>query len=150
VAHLPIFAAEMKREILLIAFLAAALIFLVRLFEVRFMSGGLSVKAYILLTGAIFLAVGIWFGWKFTRKTVIKVVEKQPEITVKPNGVLTARETELIVYLAQGLSNKEIAEKIFVTEHTVKKHLNNVYTKLEVTRRTQAVSKARQLGIITS
>jgi ATP/maltotriose-dependent transcriptional regulator MalT len=52
------------------------------------------------------------------------------------------------VLVATGLSNKEIAERVFVSEHTVKKHLNNLYFKLDVTRRTQAVSKAKQLGII--
>jgi DNA-binding CsgD family transcriptional regulator len=139
----------MKRQILIISFLTATLIFLIRLFEARFLTGQISTKVYISIIGIIFLAVGIWVGLKFKKtETIIKVVEKGPGVRGNPNELLTTRETELLVLVATGLSNKEIAERVFVSEHTVKKHLNNLYFKLDVTRRTQAVSKAKQLGII--
>ena len=140
----------MKRQILIIALLSGALIFLVRLFEARFLTGELPTKLYVLIIGVLFLTLGIGFGLYFTRReTVVKVVEKEPEVKGHPNDLLTTRETELLTLLAKGLSNREISERIFVSEHTVKKHLSNLYGKLEVTRRTQAISKAKQLGIIS-
>lgn len=140
---------KMKRPVLIIALLSATLIFLIKLFETKFLTGEISTKIYITAIGIIFLAVGIWFGLKFTKKeTVTLIVEKEPAIKTNANELLTQRETELIGLIAMGLSNKEIADKIFVSENTVKKHLNNVYMKLDVTRRTQAVSKAKQLGIL--
>lgn len=140
----------MRRQIIIIAVLAAIIIFLIRLFEVRFLTGEISTKMYISLIGIVFLIVGIWLGLKFSkRETVIQVMEKETDVQGRPNDLLTGRETELLTLIAKGLSNKEIASRIFVSEHTVKKHLNNVYGKLDVSRRTQAVSKARQLGIIS-
>ncbi|MEP7256426.1 MAG: response regulator transcription factor [Ferruginibacter sp.] len=142
---------KIKQQILIIAILSATLIFLIRLFETRFLSGQLSTRFYISIIGIIFLAVGIWFGFSFTKnKTVIKIVEKEPEVIVNANEILTGRETELLALIAKGLSNKEIADRLFVSENTVKKHLNNVYAKLDVTRRTQAILKAKQIGIISA
>lgn len=139
------------RQVLIVALLAAALIFLIKLFELKFLSGQVSSKVYISVIGAAFLGLGVWFGLRFRKtETVVQVVEKDPVIRSHANELLTERETELMVLLARGLSNKEIADTLFVTENTVKKHLNNVYTKLHVTRRTQAVLKARELGIISS
>ena len=139
----------MKKQILIIGLLAATLIFLIKLFETKFLSGELSIKLYITVIGIIFLAVGIWFGLKFTKKEIeIRYVDKEPQVLGNPNNLLTERETELVTLIARGLSNKEIAGRIFVSENTVKKHLNNVYTKLDVTRRTQAVLKAKELGIL--
>jgi DNA-binding CsgD family transcriptional regulator len=139
----------MKRQILTIALPAAAMIFLIKLFETKFLSGQLSTKLYITMIGIIFLGVGIWFGLKFTKKEIeIRYVDKEPQVFGNQNDLLTGRETELVTLIAEGLSNKEIACRIFVSENTVKKHLNNVYNKLDVTRRTQAVAKAKQLGIL--
>ena len=144
--HLPI-----KRNILAIAIFSATLIFLIRLFEARFLTGEISMKIYILIIGTCCIAAGIWFGLKFTkRETIIKIIEKKPEVKSNSNDLLTSRETELLALIAMGLSNKEIADRIFVSVHTVKKHLNNLYSKLEVTSRTQAVSKAKELGIINN
>lgn len=139
----------MKKQILIIGLLAATLIFLIKLFETKFLSGELSTKLYITVIGIIFLVAGIWFGLKFTKKEIeIRYVDKEPQMPGNPNDLLTERETELVTLIARGLSNKEIADRIFVSENTVKKHLNNIYTKLDVSRRTQAVLKAKELGIL--
>lgn len=142
---------KIKQQILITAILSATLIFLIRLFETRFLSGQLSTRVYISIIGIVFFGVGIWFGLSFTKnKTIIKIVQQEPEVKVNANELLTGRETELLALIAKGLSNKEIADRLFVSENTVKKHLNNVYTKLDVTRRTQAILKAKQIGIITA
>ena len=61
---------------------------------------------------------------------------------------LSLREREVLEELAHGRSNKEIARLLDMTEHTVKFHLKNVFAKLDVARRTQAVARARELGLI--
>ena len=61
---------------------------------------------------------------------------------------LTNRELEILDLLAQRFQNKEIAEKLFISPETVKKHLNNIYGKLSVSNRRQAVEKAETLGIL--
>ena len=137
----------MKRTILAVAVLSATLMFLIKLFETQFAVGELSIKTYITIIGIIFLSIGVWLGimYGYKRNSKNNILPTQPI----SNTILTERETELLALVAQGLSNKEIADKVYVSENTVKKHLNNLYSKLGVARRTQAVSKAKELGIIT-
>ena len=61
---------------------------------------------------------------------------------------LTNRETEILNLVAQGLSNREIAEQLFVSRYTVESHIKQIYRKLSVSNRTKAVSTARSLGIL--
>jgi LuxR family maltose regulon positive regulatory protein len=79
-------------------------------------------------------------------------LEPLAAVTVKgverPDLFLSTRETQVLLLIAQGKSNQEIAEELVVAVNTVKRHAYNIYAKLEVKKRTQAVSKARQLGII--
>lgn len=78
------------------------------------------------------------------------------ELTARPPGdtgfqplePLTDREKEILVYLANGVSNKEMARRIFVSENTVKFHLKNIYSKLAVSSRLQAINAARQMGLL--
>ena len=63
-------------------------------------------------------------------------------------ALLTNRETEILDLVAQGMSNKEIAEQLFVSKYTVESHIKHIYRKLSVTKRTKAVSTARSLGIL--
>ena len=140
----------MKRQIVIVSFLAATLIFLIKLFEVRFLTSQISIKIYIFIIGAIFLSIGIWIGLRSGKKKVLTKSSKgENKIKIKLNTpqFLTTRETELLALIAAGLSNKEMADRLFVSEHTIKKHLNNLYAKLAVSRRTQAILKAKELGI---
>jgi LuxR family maltose regulon positive regulatory protein len=75
-------------------------------------------------------------------------LSRAPAAVVQPLEALTDREKEILVFLANGVSNKEMAGRIFVSENTVKFHLKNIYSKLAVANRLQAISAARQLGII--
>ena len=61
---------------------------------------------------------------------------------------LTPRELEILQLIAEGLSNREIAERLFVSENTVKTHSANVFSKLSARRRTQAVQLAKEAGVI--
>lgn len=75
-------------------------------------------------------------------------LSRAPVMAVQPLEALTDREKEILVFLANGVSNKEMAGRIFVSENTVKFHLKNIYSKLAVANRLQAISAARQLGIV--
>jgi len=118
-------------------------------------------ELYSLFIGIIFIALGIWVGLKLSRpKTIVQTQTIIKEVQV-PAANMTAmplsspsdfnisrREYEVLQLLARGMSNQEIAGNMFVSENTVKTHLSNLYFKLDVKRRTQAVEKARSVGLI--
>lgn len=115
--------------------------------------------AFELYAGAVailFTALGIWLANKLTRPKTV-VVEKQVLVKNKDFVLneaelarlnLSKREIEVLQSMADGLSNQQIAERLFVSLNTIKTHSSNVFEKLEVQRRTQAVEKARKLSII--
>ncbi len=126
-----------------------------------------ALEIYGLIIGVVFVVVGAWMGTKLaTPKTIVRtetvvhtetivkevhvpVYEKQkadPDQLAKLN--ISQREYEVLQYLAQGMSNDEIAGQMFVSQNTVKTHLSNLYFKLDARRRTQAVEKARALGLV--
>jgi DNA-binding CsgD family transcriptional regulator len=103
------------------------------------------------LIAAIFSVVGIVLGLKLTRTKVVVVRDSGPFVLNGENlrqlG-LTAREHEILGLIAQGLSNREIGEKLFVSENTVKTHSSRLFDKMSVNRRMQAVQKGKEMGLI--
>lgn len=139
----------LSKNLVWLCIASALLIFAIRFFENGFNAGQLSVKLYITLIGIIFLGVGAFAAMQVVkRKTVVQIIEKEPAVAVKSNGLLTDRECEILEAVARGLTNKQIGEALFVSENTVKKHINNIYFKLDVNRRTQAIARAKQLNIL--
>jgi DNA-binding CsgD family transcriptional regulator len=137
----------------------AFLLFLLKWLELRFIIFDHSFEIYIGFIAIIFTGLGIWLALKLSKpkiKTV--VVEKEVIITRNENFVLNSlmvselelskRELEILGLLAQGHSNQEIAAKLFVSLSTVKTHLQNLFLKLDVKRRTQAIEKAKRLSLI--
>ena len=102
------------------------------------------------LIAVIFSVLGIYFGLRMTRPQPAPAppapFDPDPE-KAKELG-LTPRETEILTLIAEGLSNREIGERLFVSENTVKTHSSRVFSKLGVVRRVQAVQKGRELGLI--
>lgn len=138
-----------SRHILLLAIAASVLIFAIRFFETAFHAGELSTRVYITIIGIIFLAVGAFTATQMVRKkTIIQYLEPSATIAVQPNDLLTERECEVLKAIAVGLTNKQIGHLLFVSENTVKKHINHIYFKLDVNRRTQAVARAKELKIL--
>ncbi len=138
-----------SRHILLLAIAAALLIFAIRFFETAFHAGEVSTKLYITFIGIIFLTVGAYAATQMVRKkTIIHYVEQSQEAAILPNDLLTERECEVLKAIAVGLTNKQIGQLLFVSENTVKKHINHIYFKLDVNRRTQAVARAKELKIL--
>ena len=137
----------------------ALLVFLLKWLELRFIIFDHSLEIYIGFIAMIFTALGIWLALKLSKpKVETVVVEKQVYVTRNENFVLNTslisqlelnkRELEVLNLMAQGHSNQEIAEKLFVSLSTVKTHIQNLFEKLDVKRRTQAVEKAKRLNLI--
>jgi NarL family two-component system response regulator LiaR len=137
--------------------LGGVLIALLKVIEYRYLVVERSVEIYGGLVAAIFAGVGLWLGLKMTRPKETVVV-RETTVHVSPTferdgarvaalGV-TPRELEILELIAAGLSNREIAERIFVSENTVKTHLSRLFDKLGAKRRTQAVQVGKQLALI--
>jgi NarL family two-component system response regulator LiaR len=137
----------------------AFLLFLLKWLELRFILFDHSFEIYIGLIAVIFTALGIWLALKLSKpKIEIVVVEKEVYVNRNENFVLdkslvsqlelSKRELEILNLLAQGHSNQEIAAKLLVSLSTVKTHNQNLFEKLDVKRRIQAVEKAKRLSLI--
>ena len=147
----------MKKTILLYGTLGGILIAVLKLVEYRFLVVEHSLEIYGGIVAALFAALGIWLGLKLTRTRETVVVREVPVPTRGPfvrNAAsqqqlgITPREMEILELIAAGLSNREIAERIYVSENTVKTHAASVFEKLSARRRTQAVQLAKEAGLI--
>ncbi len=153
------------KGIILYGISLALLLFLLKWLELRFIIFDHSLEIYVGSIAVIFTALGIWLALKLSKpkiETVVVekelVVEKEVYVTRDENFVpntslisqleLSKRELEILSLMAQGHSNEEIAKTIFVSVSTVKTHNQNLFEKLDVKRRTQAVEKAKRLNLI--
>jgi ATP/maltotriose-dependent transcriptional regulator MalT len=105
-----------------------------------------STEIYVGTVALLFTGLGIWVGHRVTRPGLPPAGERNQK-AIDALGI-SAREYEVLELLAEGLSNKEIATRLFVSPNTIKTHLARLYEKLEVSRRTQAIHKARSLRLI--
>jgi len=147
----------MRKHVLLYGLLGGVLIAGLKLIEYRWLVVEYSVEIYGGLIAAVFAGVGIWLGLRLTKRTETVVVREvmvpAPVNFVRDQGKLdalgiTPRELEVLALIAEGLSNKEIADRVFVSENTVKTHLSRVFDKLGARRRTQAVQMGKELRLI--
>jgi DNA-binding CsgD family transcriptional regulator len=147
------------KEILGYAIMMAVLMLLLRWFEFRFLILEHQIEMYIGLIAVFFLLFGIWVANKITKpkeKTII--IEKEIRMLSNDDFVLnekelllrkiSKRELEVLTLMAEGLSNNEIAERLFVSLNTVKTHSAKLFEKLEVKRRTQAIETAKKLLLL--
>lgn len=146
-------------HILIYGLCGGILILALRMIEFRFMIVEHSFEIYGGLIAALFAGVGIWLGLKLTKKKEVLIVKEVPvpvpassifslnEQRLKDLGI-TKRELEILELIAQGMSNREIAEKLFVSENTVKTHSSRLFDKLSAKRRTQAVQIAKEMGLL--
>ena len=147
----------MWKLVLLFGFVGGALVAVLKAIEYRWLVVEHSIEIYGGLVAALFAAVGIWLGRKLTREkervVVREVLVPAPAEFVRDQGRLeslgiTPRELEILELIAQGLSTREIAERVFVSENTVKTHSSRVFDKLGARRRTQAVQLGKELRLI--
>ena len=155
-----------NKAIIVYSISLAFLLFLLKWLELRFIIFAHSFEIYIGFIAVIFTALGIWLALKLSKpKIETVVVEKEvyvyrnenpanrgagfvPDTSLVSQLELRKRELEILALLAQGHSNQEIAAKLFVSLSTVKTHIQNLFEKLDVKRRIQAVEKAKRLNLI--
>ena len=145
----------MKKHILIYGLCGGVLIVLLKLVEYRFLVIQHSIEIYGGLIALLFAVLGIWLGLKLTKTRETVIVREVPaprsftlnEVRLRELGI-TRRELEILELIAHGLSNREIAEKLFVSENTVKTHSSRLFDKLSARRRTQAVQLGKELGLI--
>ena len=145
----------MRKTVLLFGLLGGVLIAGLKLIEYRFLVVEHSLEIYGGLVALIFSMCGIWLGLRLTRgrDTAPPSPVRSSESFVVDRARLealgiTPREHEILELIAAGLSNREIAEKLFVSENTVKTHSSRLFDKLNAKRRTQAVQRAKEAGLI--
>jgi two-component system, NarL family, response regulator LiaR len=145
------------RDILLYGVCGGVLIVVLKLTEYRFLVVEHSVEIYGALVAALFAALGIWLGLTLTRKNPVTIIKEVPAQAAQPFVVdearlnqlgITARELEILGLIASGLSNREIAGRLFVSENTVKTHSSRLFDKLGAKRRTQAVQIGKTARLI--
>jgi two-component system, NarL family, response regulator LiaR len=138
----------------------AGILLLLKWLEFRFVIMDHSFEVYIGAIALIFTSLGIWLAVKLTKpKTETIIIEKEVFIT-KPSesfipdektllrSGISKREWEVLALMSEGLSNQEIAERLFVSLNTIKTHSSNLFEKLDVKRRTQAVDKGKRIGLL--
>ncbi|MEO1045490.1 MAG: response regulator transcription factor [Pseudomonadota bacterium] len=113
--------------------------------EYRYTVQALSGSAYIVIIAFAFAFVGLWVGLRLTRSKAQDFARNDKAMAALG---ISAREYDVLALLGEGYTNKEIARCLDISPNTVKTHITNLFTKLEVTRRTQAISKARELRIL--
>lgn len=163
----------MKRHVLIYGLIGGILVAVLRWTEYRFLVIEHSLEMYGGLTAVTFAVLGIWLGLKLTNTKERVVVKEVPvpslELAGQPAGLtagltaedpfvpdqrkredlgITRREFEILELIAQGMSNREIAGKLYVSENTVKTHSSRVFDKLGAKRRTQAVQLGKEFGLL--
>jgi NarL family two-component system response regulator LiaR len=146
-----------KKTVLLYGLLGGVLIAVLKIVEYRYLVLEHSLEIYGGIVALLFSGLGIWLGLKLTRTRETVVVREVPVPVTGPferdekrreQLGITPREIEIMEAMAAGLSNREIAERLFVSENTVKTHAARLFDKLSAQRRTQAVQRAKEAGLI--
>jgi NarL family two-component system response regulator LiaR len=127
----------------------AALLGILKYIEYQYFIRDIPLEFYIGFIAITFTALGIWAGLRLTRP---KIVDNSIPFSINKANLeklgISKREYEVLELISQGLSNQEIAEKLFVSTSTVKTHASNIFSKLDASRRTQAVQRAKELRLI--
>ena len=138
----------------------AILLFVLKWLELRFVIIDHAQEVYIGAIALIFTSLGIWLALKLARPKVHTIIVEKEVYKPAGNGTFTVnerelektglstRELEVLQLIAEGLSNQEIAARLFVSLNTIKTHSSRIFEKLDVKRRTQAIEKAKRLNII--
>lgn len=136
----------MARTVVLWALVLAAGAFALQWLEYQYVARVFPGEIYAAVIGVLFAAGGVWAGWRLSARKAPGPF-KGNAAAVASLG-LTGQEMRVLAELAAGHSNKEIARVLGLSPNTVKTHIANLFSKLEVARRTQAVRKARELDLI--
>lgn len=144
----------MKQTVISFGLLVFAVLVLVQAAKFSRFQSDIGFEIWMVIFSLVFLGIGIFLSRKLSTPKIIR-----EEITIERTSFkrddaalkklnLSKREFEILLLINDGLSNGNIAERLFLSEHTIKKHISNLYFKMDVERRTEAVKKAKQLQII--
>lgn len=141
----------MRKTIIIYGLAMAILLGLLKLVEYQYFVRDLPLEFYIGVIAALFTALGIWAGLRLTRQEV-KIIDTSLPFELDESNLrklgISKREHEVLELVSRGLSNQEIADTLFVSTSTIKTHVSSILAKLDATRRTQAISRAKELRII--
>jgi len=136
----------MKKTIVVFALLILALLLLFQMGKYAMVSGDLKTEVIVAVIAIVFFFIGIYINKKSLQKHKVSLEEINHK-KIDELGI-TNREYEVLQHISLGLSNKEIADKLFLSESTIKTHVSNLLVKLNAKRRTQALQIAKNLQII--
>ncbi|HEV7700942.1 MAG TPA: response regulator transcription factor [Pyrinomonadaceae bacterium] len=139
----------MRRTVLIYGLSMAALLGVLKLVEYRYLVRDIPLEAYLGLVALMFTGLGIWAGLRLTRPRIVEISGpfEQNAANLERLG-LSRREFQVLEQIAAGLSNQDIADRLFISTSTVKTHVSNVLAKLDASRRTEAIAKAKEMRII--
>ena len=140
-----LFSLNWKLTLFLYAFLMAVIVLILKIIEYKYLVRQLNIEVYIGLVALLFSGIGVWIGLKLVKE---KNINSKPELKNIQELGISKREYEVLQHMAKGLSNQQIADQLFISLPTVKTHSSNLFIKLDVKRRTQAVLKAKKLRLI--
>lgn len=136
----------MKKTVLTFGLLILALLLLFQISKYSVINGSLKIEIAITAVAVVFFVIGVYLNKRSLHK------KRSPQREIDLNKIealeLSKREYEVLREIARGLSNKEIADKLFISESTVKTHVSNLLVKLNAKRRTQAIQIAKEMQII--
>jgi DNA-binding CsgD family transcriptional regulator len=138
---------QFLRIALIYGALLAAGAFGLQALQYQFLVRTHAVEAYVALIALAFLVLGVWIGARVLRRAA-PAEPFEPNTRVRQTLGISDRELEVLALLSAGRSNKQIAQQLQVSPNTVKTHVANLFAKLDARRRTEAIARARELGMI--
>ena len=133
--------------------LILCMLILFKIGEVNFVEGNVRLEVIVAIAAFIFFFIGLYFNYQSQKKNQVKGEQSNDSAVIDYDQIkkigLTQREHDVLVKMAEGLSNQEIAQHLFLSESTVKTHVSNILFKLDAKRRTQAVQSAKKLKIVS-
>lgn len=144
---------RLKYTIIIYGVVLASLIFLLKLLQYSFIVKELTLEFYLGVVALLFVVLGAWIGSRITsRKSSFLPAPVNPGVPINEEQLrltgISKREFEVLELICKGNSNQEIADRLFLSLNTVKTHCANLFVKLNVKRRTQAIQRAKELRLI--
>ena len=138
----------MKTIVLGFGILIASLLILFQLARFSYHDSRTGPEVWLAIVSLVFFVIGIFISRKYLPKIKKETVPKEIDLVQVDKLGISKREYEILQLINDGLSNQQIADKLFLSENTVKKHISNLFIKLDVQRRTEAIKKAKEMNII--
>ena len=143
-----VYLCTMRSIIIGFGLLILCLLILFKIAEINFTSGNVRLEIIVAIAAIIFFFAGIYFNKRSQNNEVPRAPVQGIDYTEIKKAGLTQREHDVLVKMAEGLSNQEIADALFLSESTIKTHVSNILFKLDAKRRTQAIQVAKEKKIV--